>query len=102
MSLSGIHKKSVIILLLAGIYVFASVASDLFHRHADPSSLWDPNCPACLWQKVVQNTAGDPGTTYLVPEPMPILLPVPVAESQLLAQIRFPSMCVPRAPPLPV
>jgi hypothetical protein len=102
MSLSGIRKKCILILLLAGPYLFASVASDLFHRHEDPHSLRDPNCPACIWQQVVQDTAGDSGTICLVPEPVPLLTPVLVVESQLLAQIRLPSIRVPRAPPSPV
>jgi len=102
MSLSGIRKQSAFILLLAGPYLFASVDSDLFHRHNDPSSLRDPDCPACIWQKVVQDTSGDPGTTCQEPEPSPTLPPVPVLESQLPAQLRLPSIRVPRAPPLPV
>jgi hypothetical protein len=102
MSLSGIRRKSAFILLLALPYLFASLASDLFHRHENPHSLRDPNCPACIWQQVVQDTAGDPGTICPAPEPLPILPAVPVVESQLLAQIRLPSIRVPRAPPFPV
>ena len=103
MSHSGVRTRyGALLLTLAIPYLFASVASDYFHQHDDPTSLTDPDCPACLWQKVVQDAPADPNTMALEPVPLPICPQQPVGTDQIQWVIVHPTIRVPRAPPLPL
>ena len=103
MNCSGVQKRFGSLLLTLVIpYLFASVASDYFHQHDDPSALTDPDCPACLWQKVVQDAPADPNTIALEPVPLPVCSQEPVGTDQVEADPVHPTIRTPRAPPLPL
>lgn len=100
MSYSRVRTRyAVLLLTLAFPYLFASVASDYFHQHDDPNTLTDPDCPACLWQKVVQDAPADPNTTALVPVPLPVCSEQPVVTDQVEIPTDHRTIRVPRAPP---
>jgi len=63
------RKVLLALLLLALPYVFAGTVSTFLHDHDHSASLYDPQCPSCNYQKLVQDANADAEPARLLPSP---------------------------------
>ncbi len=63
------RKAALALLFLAMPYGFAGTVSTFLHHHQDPGSLYDPQCPSCNFQKLVQDVNTDAEAAHLLPRP---------------------------------